>query len=73
MTAPLGMIKDVLTAVKNSLAAAGWSKRKTGFSIDLPNELYGFLGLNKAVGQAGDKYLEINPVVGVEVSASRNS
>lgn len=65
MTVPIGLIKDVSADATRALTTAGWEKRKAGFSLDLRDKLYGFLGLNKAVGRGTDEYLEINPIVGV--------
>jgi hypothetical protein len=60
--------KEFITRVLEIAAAefckAGWTKRKNGFSLDLSEDIYGVVGLNKAIGR-GNGILEINPVVGV--------
>jgi hypothetical protein len=58
-------IKRVFELADAEFCKAGWKKRKTDiFSFDLSEDIYGRVGLNKAVGR-GDGILEINPIVGV--------
>lgn len=58
-------IKRVFELADTEFRKAGWTKRKPDvFSFDLSGDIYGRVGLNKAVGR-GDGILEINPIVGV--------
>ena len=56
---------DVFRAANPQLAAVGFRKRKAGiFTIDVGEEVLGWLGLNNAY-HPGEDALEVNPVVGV--------
>jgi len=58
-------IKNVFDVATLELGKAGWAKRKPDiFSVDLSDDVYGRVGLNKAIGR-GNGVLEINPIVGV--------
>jgi hypothetical protein len=63
-TASIGFIKRVFQLADAEFRKAGWTKRKHGFSVDLSEDIYGRVGLNKAIGR-GNGILEINPIVGV--------
>ncbi len=64
MKASPRFIKDVFQLVAAALHSAGWTKRKSNiFSLDLSEEAYGCVGLNKALYRGG--ILQINPVVSV--------
>jgi hypothetical protein len=57
-------VKNVFEAIASAFANAGWEKRKAGIlSVDLSDDAYGCVGLNKALYQGG--ILEVNPVVSV--------
>jgi hypothetical protein len=65
MAAPKEFSKIILALVGAKLGSHGWAARKPGmFSLDLSTDVYGWIGLNKAVGR-GREILEINPIVGV--------
>jgi hypothetical protein len=64
-TASKGFIKKVFELADVEFRKAGWIKRDSGiFSLDLSEDIYGWVGLNKAI-RRGNGILEINPVVGV--------
>jgi hypothetical protein len=64
MTPSKRFIKTVLEAVATELQRSDWVRRKHGYSTHLSDDIYGFIGLNRAVGH-GDRILELNPIVGV--------
>ena len=64
VTASKEFIKRVFELANNEFCKVGWTKRKSGFSADLSEDIYGVIGLNKAIGR-GNGILEINPIVGV--------
>jgi hypothetical protein len=58
-------IAEVVAACRDRLGAAGFKKRSGEiFTVDVADDVLGWLGLNRAVGRS-DGLLEINPVVGV--------
>jgi hypothetical protein len=62
-------IDKAVTACRDRLAAAGFKKRSGEiFTIDVADDVLGWLGLNRAVGRS-DAALEVNPVVGVRHEA----
>ena len=62
-------IAEVVAACRDRLGAVGFKKRAGEiFTVDVADEVLGWLGLNRAVGR-GDGLLEINPVVGVRHQA----
>ena len=65
ITASKAFIKKVFDFADAEFRTAGWTKRNLDiFSIDLSQDSYGRVGLNKALGR-GNGILEINPIVGV--------
>jgi hypothetical protein len=63
-TASKEFIKKVFEIAAAELCKEGWTKRKNGFSVDLSEDIYRVVGLNKSIGR-GDGLLEINPIIGV--------
>ena len=64
MKSPNELITGVAALLQERLEGVGFTKRRQGiFSIDISDDVIGWLGLNRAVEGRAD--LEINPVVGV--------
>ena len=64
-TASKGLIRRVFELADVEFQQTGWTRRKPdAFSLDLSGDIYGRVGLNKAVGR-GKGILEINPIIGV--------
>lgn len=59
------LIKSVFGLADAEFRKAGWTRRKPGiFSLGLSEDIYGRVGLNRAIGR-GQGILEVNPIVGV--------
>ncbi len=59
------LVVEVLALARELLEAQGWRKRSGEiYTLNLANDVIGWLGLNRAVGR-GEPWMEINPVIGV--------